>query len=186
MLVIVFEEVASPGSQPKSAVEDGKGNFTTDQRNQDMSEHHATVEWERGSVEFKYRSYSRDHTWKFEGGVRVSASAAPAFFGNPNLVDPEKAYVASLASCHMLTFLAIAARKRLVVDRYQDTAVGFLEKNADGKLAVTRVVLHPQVSFGSLPPSPDGLERIHELAHKECFIANSVRTSVTFEIDRGS
>ena len=99
------------GSQPKSAVEDGKGNFTTDQRNRDMSEHHATVDWERGSVEFKYRSYSRDHTWKFEGGVRVSASAAPAFFGNPNLVDPEKAYVASLASCHMLTFLAIAARK---------------------------------------------------------------------------
>ena len=81
----------------------------------------------------------------------------------------------------MLTFLAIAARKRLVVDRYQDAA-GFLEKNADGKLAVTRVVLHPKVSFGS-QPSPEGLEKIHELAHKECFIANSVRTSVTFEID---
>ena len=82
----------------------------------------------------------------------------------------------------MPTFLAIAARKRLVVDRYQDKAIGFLEKNLDGKLAVTRVVLHLKVSFGSLPPSPEGLEKIHQLAHKECFIANSVRTSETFEI----
>ena len=148
-----------------------------------MSEHHAAIKWERGSVEFKYRSYSRDHTWRFEGGVRVGASAAPAYLGNPNLVDPEEAYVASLASCHMLTFLAIAARKRLVVDQYQDAAVGFLEKNAAGKLAITRVVLHPKVSFGSPAPSPEVLEKIHELAHKECFIANSVRTSVTVESD---
>ena len=86
----------------------------------------------------------------------------------------------------MLTFLAIAARKRLVVDRYRDAAVGFLEKNADGKLAVTRVVLRPEVSFGSGPPSPEGLEKIHELAHKECFIANSVRTSVTVDAGWGS
>ena len=151
-----------------------------------MSEHHATVEWERGSAEFAYKSYSRDHTWKFEGGVRVGASSAPEYLGNANLVDPEKAFVAALASCHMLTFLAIAARKRLVVDRYRDAAVGFLEKNADGKLAVTRVVLRPRVSFGGRTPSPEGLERIHELAHKECFIANSVRTSVTVQVDRES
>ena len=175
-----------PGSKPSSVLEKEPGNVTKDQRNRDMSEHHATVEWERGSVEFKYRTYSRDHTWKFEGGVRVGASSAPEYLGNPNLVDPEKAYVAALASCHMLTFLAIAARKRLVVDHYRDSAVGFLEKNPDGKLAVTRVVLHPKVSFGPPPPSPEGLEKIHELAHKECFIANSVRTSVTFEIDWGS
>ena len=151
-----------------------------------MSEHHATVEWERGAAEFEYRSYSRDHTWTFEGGVRVGASSSPEYLGSRNRVDPEKAYVAALASCHMLTFLAIAARKRLVVDRYEDAAVGFLERNADGKLAVTRVVLRPRVSFGGRPPSPEGLEKIHALAHKECFIANSVRTSVTVEIDRGS
>ena len=151
-----------------------------------MSEHHATVEWERGAVEFDYRSYSRDHTWKFEGGVRVRASSAPEYLGNANRVDPEKAYVAALASCHMLTFLAIAARKRLVVDHYRDAAVGFLEKNADGKLAVTRVVLRPEVSFGSGPPSPEGLEKIHELAHKECFIANSVGTSVTVDAGWGN
>lgn len=81
--------------------------------------------------------------------------------GNANLVDPEKAFVAALASCHMLTFLVIAARNRLVVDRYRDAALGFLEKKVNGKLAVTRVVLRPEVSFGSRAPSAEGLERIH-------------------------
>ena len=81
-----------------------------------MSEHRATIEWERGHSEFRYSSYPCDHTWTFEGGVQVSASAAPGYLGNPDFVDPEEAYVASLASCHMLTFLAIAVRKGLVVD----------------------------------------------------------------------
>ncbi len=146
-----------------------------------MSEHHATIDWEKGPVEFKYSSYPRDHTWTFEGGVRVSASAAPGYLGNPDYVDPEEAYVASLASCHMLTFLAIAARERLVVDRYRDAAVGFMGRNADGKMTVTRVVLRPEVSFGSPAPSPEALEKLHEIAHGECFIANSVRTAVTVE-----
>ena len=146
-----------------------------------MSEHHATIDWERGPVEFKYSPYPRDHTWMFEGGVRVSASAAPGYLGNPDYVDPEEAYVASLASCHMLTFLAIAARERLVVDRYRDAAVGFIGRNADGKMTVTRVVLRPEVSFGSPEPSPEALEKLHEIAHEECFIANSVRTAVTVE-----
>ena len=73
-----------------------------------MSEHRATIEWERGHGEFRYSSYPCDHTWTFEGGVQVSVSAAPGYLGNPDFVDPEEAYVASLASCHMLTFLAIA------------------------------------------------------------------------------
>ncbi len=146
-----------------------------------MSEHHATIDWERGSAEFTYESYSRDHAWTFDGGVRVSASAAPGYLGTPGLVDPEEAYVASLASCHMLTFLAIAARKRLVVEQYRDTAVGFMEKNAEGKLAITRVILHAKVSFGSSAPSHGDLEKLHELAHENCFIANSVRTSIGVE-----
>ncbi|MBW1896095.1 MAG: OsmC family protein [Deltaproteobacteria bacterium] len=146
-----------------------------------MSEHQATIDWERGPAEFTYEAYPRDHTWTFDGGVRVSASAAPGYLGTPSLVDPEEAYVASLASCHMLTFLAIAARKRLVVERYHDTAIGFMEKNANGKLAITRIVLHPKVSFGSSAPSHEELERLHELAHENCFIANSVHTSITVE-----
>ena len=146
-----------------------------------MSEHRATIEWERGHGKFRYSSYPRDHTWTFEGGVQVSASAAPGYLGNPDFVDPEEAYVASLASCHMLTFLAIAVRKGLVVDRYRDAATGFMGRNADGKMTVARVVLHREVSLGSPAPSPEAFEKLHEIAHEECFIANSVRTAVTVE-----
>jgi len=147
-----------------------------------MSEHRATIRWNRGSGDFLYETYPRDHIWEFENGVRVEASAAPGFNGSPENVDPEEAYVAALSSCHMLTFLAIAARKRLVVDSYTDSAVGTLEKNEAGKLAITRVILHPKVSFAQEAcPSSEGLERLHHLAHAECFIANSVHTSISVE-----
>lgn len=147
-----------------------------------MSEYRVTVSWERATTDFKYEDYNREHIWSFDAGIQVPASAAPAFRGRPDRVDPEEAFVASLSSCHMLTFLAIASRKRFVVDSYKDDAVGFLEKNSEGKLAVTRVVLHPQVRFsGPEAPSTDELTKLHEHAHRECFIASSVLTTVTVE-----
>jgi organic hydroperoxide reductase OsmC/OhrA len=149
-----------------------------------MSEHKATISWSRGGREFTYEGYSRDHTWEFGGGIRVQASSAPDFLGNAALVDPEAAFVAAAASCHMLTFLAIAARKRFVVDGYDDAAVGFLEKNARGKLAVTRVVLRPKVRFGGASqPSAEDVAQLHELAHENCFIANSVQSEIVVSPD---
>lgn len=145
-----------------------------------MSEHRVTVAWERTTEDFVYESYSRSHTWEFEGGHTVPASAAPGFRGDPERVDPEEAFVAALSSCHMLTFLAIAAKKRLVVDGYRDEAVGHLEENAEGKLAMTRVVLRPQVTFRE-PPAPEAIERMHHQAHEHCFIASSVKTDVRVE-----
>jgi organic hydroperoxide reductase OsmC/OhrA len=146
-----------------------------------MSEHRVTVDWRRGSAEFSYETYPRAHTWTFAGGVEVPASAAPDFKGDPERVDPEAAFVAALSSCHMLTFLALAARKRLTVERYRDEAVGFLEKNEEGRLAVTRVVLRPEVRFGGEAPPAEELERLHHRAHENCFIASSVRTDVKVE-----
>ncbi len=147
-----------------------------------MSEHRVTVAWRRTSASFDYEAYNRDHSWSFDAGIQVRASAAPAYRGDLDCVDPEEAYVAALSSCHMLTFLAIASRKRLIVDAYEDNATGFLEKNANGKLAVTRVVLRPRVRFsGSSAPSRDELARLHEQAHQGCIIANSVLTTVTVE-----
>ncbi len=144
-----------------------------------MSEHKATVTWSRDGKDFGYKSYPRDHTMSFEGGVEVPASAAPAYLGNANRVDPEKAFVASLSSCHMLTFLALASNKGFVVDSYEDTAVGHVEKNANGKLAVTRVELHPKITFsGAKQPAAADLDWLHDKAHRECFIANSVTTEV--------
>ena len=147
-----------------------------------MSEYRVTVSWERTSASFTYEEYNREHTWSFDAGIRVKASAAPTFRGRTDCVDPEEALVAALSSCHMLTFLAIASRKRLVVDAYEDAAVGFLEKNSRGKLAVTRVVCRPRIRFGGPEvPSGDQLMKLHDQAHRDCFIANSVLTEVTIE-----
>jgi len=146
-----------------------------------MSEHRAAVAWELGDADFAYDAYPRDHVWRFAGGVEVPASAAPGYLGNPSLVDPEEAFVASLSSCHMLTFLAIAARKRIVVERYTDDAVGHMEKNDEGRLAITRVELRPRIGFRGAPPDEAALERMHATAHRSCFIANSVTSRVTVE-----
>ena len=145
-----------------------------------MSEHRTQVSWARGDVPFGYETYDRTHRWRFAGGRELDASAAPEYRGRAELPNPEEALVAALSSCHMLTFLALAARRRFVVDAYHDAAVGHMEKNADGKLAITRVELCPRVTFsGEKRPTAEELARLHELAHRECFIANSVKTEVS-------
>jgi len=143
-----------------------------------MSEHKATVRWTRGGKDFTYKTYSRDHVWSVNGND-VPASATTAYFGNPSRVDPEAALVAALSSCHMLTFLALAANKGFVIESYEDAAVGHLEKNAQGKLAMTHVELHPKIAYGgSKQPTAEDLDWLHDKAHRECFIANSVTTEV--------
>jgi len=145
-----------------------------------MSEHKVILKWDRGGAEFSYQKYPRDHAWTFDGGHTMTATASPAYLGNPAHVDPEEAFVASIASCHMLTFLAIALKQKFVVDSYLDEAVGHLEKDAAGKLAITRVELRPTVQWGGdRKPSAEELDRLHHLAHENCFIASSVKTEVT-------
>ena len=143
-----------------------------------MSEHRATVHWNRQGTQFTPKEYTRDHVWKFEGGSEISASAAPQYLGNEALVDPERAFVAALSSCHMLTFLALAARDGFVVDDYRDEAVGKMERNEQKRIAITRVVLQPNISWGSEPPNQEQLDKLHANAHKHCFIANSVTTEI--------
>jgi len=147
-----------------------------------MSEHKVTLRWERGGAEFSYQKYPRDHRWSFDGGHTMTASAAPAYLGNPANVDPEEAFVASLSSCHMLTFLAIACKQKFVLDEYTDEAVGHMEKNAEGKMAITRVELRPKIKWsGERTPTAEELAKMHHAAHDNCFIANSVKTAVTVE-----
>ena len=144
-----------------------------------MSEHKATVEWKRQTPDFTYESYNRDHDWIFDVGIRVRASANPAYLGSESCVDPEEAFVVSLSSCHMLTFLAIACKKRFTVDSYRDEAVGILEKDSSGRLAVVRVTIRPEVRFaGEKTPTVEELRQLHDQAHHACFIANSVKTEV--------
>src|SRR6266404_7166321 len=144
-----------------------------------MSEHKVTLKWERGGAEFSYQKYPRDHTWSFDGGHTMTATAAPAYLGNPANVDPEEAFVASLSSCHMLTFLAIAAKQKFVLDEYVDDAVGHMEKNPEGRLAITRVTLNQRLKFsGDKEPTAQEIEEMNHAAHEQCFIANSVKTEV--------
>ncbi len=147
-----------------------------------MSEHSAAIAWRRETPDFAYETFNRDHDWTFDCGISVRASSAPDYFGVASCVDPEEAFVASLASCHMLTFLALASKKRILVDRYEDEAVGVLDKNEEGRLAVTKVTLRPRIVFsGENIPGPDDLKQLHDRAHRACFIANSVKTEVVVE-----
>ena len=139
-----------------------------------------TLTWKRATPDFEYKTYNRDHTWTFDGGHEMQASSAPAYLGNPKLVDPEEAFVAALSSCHMLTFLAVACKKKFMLDEYVDEAVGHMEKNSEGKLAITRVELHPKLKFsGENQPGEKEIEEMHHFAHENCFIASSVKTEVT-------
>ena len=146
-------------------------------------EYRATIRWTRDGAVFSDGRYGRGHTWAFDGGVEVPASASPLGVPPPlsreDAVDPEEAFVAALSSCHMLTFLAIAAKKKYVVDRYGDRALGLMTKNGEGRLFVSRVVLDPEIEFsGAKVPTPEQIAELHHLAHRECFIANSVITEV--------
>ena len=151
-----------------------------------MSRHGVRIEWERGEQPFLDNRYSRLHRMKFDGGADVPGSSSPHVvrppMSDPAAVDPEEAFVASIASCHMLWFLSIAVKARFRVDRYVDDAEGVMERNAQGKLAVTRVTLRPDVRFsGDRLPTREELDALHHEAHEECFIANSVKTDIACE-----
>lgn len=145
-----------------------------------MSSHTATITWpapSAPSTPFTYETYSRDHVVTWGTGLTTPATAAPEYRGNPTLPNPEEMLVAAASSCHMLTFLAVAARKGLVVTGYTDNAVGTLAKDERGTISITEVVLHPVVTF-TTPVDAETLAQLHEKAHKGCFVANSVRMPI--------
>jgi organic hydroperoxide reductase OsmC/OhrA len=154
-----------------------------------MSEYTATIVWERGAAVFVDNRYSREHVWRFDGGAEVPASSSPSSvpvpLSNPVGVDPEEAFVAALSSCHMLWFLSLAAKAGWLVESYADTPVGYMDKNSAGRLAMQRVVLRPDVRFGGDPPGAGALRQLHDRAHHECYLANSVLTAITVELPQG-
>jgi organic hydroperoxide reductase OsmC/OhrA len=146
-----------------------------------VSEHRVNLHWQRTSTDFQYEHYNREHQAEFGGGLTITGSAAPEYRGKAEHPNPEEALVYAAASCHMLSFLAIAAKRKLTVDSYQDHAVGILAKNADGKLAVTRITLRPEITWAGEPPAPETITRMHEQSHRECFIASSLKTEIVVE-----
>lgn len=142
-----------------------------------MAEHRIALNWERGDIPFTYDTYPRNHSIAFKGAAPVIFSAAPAYRGDAGKGDPEDMLVAALSSCHMLSFLAIACKKKITVKSYEDDAVGFLE-NDGGRLWMTRVILRPLIKSSADAAT---LAQIHHLAHDACFIASSVKTEVVIE-----
>lgn len=153
-----------------------------------MSEYSAKIVWKRQPEEaFIDNKYSRGHSWEFDGGAVIAASSAPSIVPPPYSVeanvDPEEAFIASLSSCHMLFFLAIAGKRGFVIDQYIDNPTGIMEKDTEGKISITKVTLRPQATFsGDQQPTMEKLEQMHHQAHEQCFIANSVKTEVVIEV----
>ena len=146
-----------------------------------MSEFKVKLEWKSDSEDFSYNNYTRTHQWIFGGGSEITASAAPDYLGKAEFVNPEEAFAASLSSCHLLTFLAIASFKKYTIKSYKDETVAVVEKNKDSKQAVTRVFLRPKVEFSGDLPDEDEIKKMHHKAHTECFISNSVLTEIIVE-----
>lgn len=148
-----------------------------------MSQYTATISWSREGQKFTDNRYKRAHTWHFDGGETIRASSSPQVVPTPlsdsSAVDPEEAFVAALSSCHMLWFLSIAAKGGFIVEKYKDKATGKMEKNNNGKLAITEVTLYPHVTYHpDSAPTEKEADDMHHQAHKKCFIANSVKTEV--------
>lgn len=148
-----------------------------------MGEYRATVRWKHTSGDFRKGTYSREHTWSFDGGVTVPASSSPHVvrepYSNPACVDPEEAFIASIASCHLLTFVYLAQKRGFEIASYEDDATGVMTKNERGVSWVSRVDLAPRIEWaGERKPSADEVASLHEAAHHECFIANSVKTEI--------
>lgn len=149
-----------------------------------MAEHLATITWQGSATaeDFRRGKYSREHTWTFDGGVTVPASPSPSVvpvpWSNPANVDPEEGFVAALASCHMLTFLYLAAKQGFVLTSYRDAAVGVMTKNERGVPWVSRITLRPELAFAGTPPTPEALAELHHQAHEQCFISASIKTEV--------
>lgn len=146
-----------------------------------MSEYTATIAWTRGDQPFLHNRYSRAHDWRFDGGAVVRGSSAPASvplpMSDPAAVDPEEALVAAASSCHMLVFLALAARAGFTVDAYEDQAVGVM-----GRTAITAITLRPRIDWsGEVRPDAAQIAALHHRAHEGCYIANSILAEVTVE-----
>lgn len=140
------------------------------------------LQWKNDKEDFVYEQYSRRHTIQFNDQQKVEVSAAPTYLGDSDRCNPELLFAASISSCHMLTFLALAAKIGFHVESYEDDAVAFLEKIDKSRSAVSEVVLHPVVKFLGTPPDQERLVSLHDVAHHNCFIAQSVKTKISISI----
>src|SRR5688572_33283934 len=136
----------------------------------DVHRHTARVSWLRNGAAFSDNRYSRGHQWSFDGGARIAASSSPSVVPLPysvaEAVDPEEALIAAASSCHMLTFLYVAAKQGFVVESYEDDAYGSMVKNAAGRTGIDRITLRPKIEFsGDNRPTTEQIGDLQHPAH---------------------
>lgn len=151
-----------------------------------MATYRATADWSlKEGEDFATGRYSRGHSVVFGSGYEAPGTASPHVVGNkwsvPGAVDPEEMLVGAINTCHMLSFLHVARDAGFTVTRYRDEAVGVMEKNPAGELWVSKVTLHPEISYAGAQPDAEQREHMHHKAHEVCFIANSVKTEIVVE-----
>ena len=147
-----------------------------------MSEHSIQLTWLKNDPEFEYEKYDRTHEIQFNGGQSIKSSATKEFLGDDSHANPEELMASALSSCHMLTFLAIASKKKLVVEKYEDNPIAVLEKGSSGKLQITKIILKPKVTFSTgTTIDKESLDKLHESAHRNCFIGNSISSEISVE-----
>jgi organic hydroperoxide reductase OsmC/OhrA len=144
-----------------------------------VSSYIINLDWKKTTEDFSYEKFNRDHSIELSGNQTIKNSASPDYFGNADMTNPEELLASALASCHMLTFLAIASKSGYVLDSYNCKAEAFMGKNAEGRMSVTEITLTPEIVFsGDKKPSDEQLKSLHDKAHKNCFIAQSLQTKV--------
>lgn len=149
-------------------------------------EYCSTIVWENRGPDFPHGKYSREHLWSFDGGISMAASPSPhvvpAPWSSEKAIDPEEALVAAVSSCHMLTFLWLASKQGWTINRYEDQAIGVMTKNFRKIPWLSQITLRPKIEWGmSDVPNETAIAALHEVAHQQCFIANSVKSRVVIE-----
>mgnify|MGYP001480549872 CR=1 FL=1 len=135
--------------------------------------------WTLNDGELSFGKYSTDHKIEINDQIVVDASSAVEYGGNPNNLNPEQGLAAAMSSCHMMTFLALAAKMKWPVVTYEDKAVAYLDKNSNGKMSVNKIELNPQITFqNNFKVSKEELSTMHDRSHRYCFIANSLSKEV--------
>jgi organic hydroperoxide reductase OsmC/OhrA len=148
-----------------------------------MSEYVTQLSWSLGENELAFGKYSTNHRMTFSGGLSATMTSAPEYGGDPRYVNPEEALAAALSSCHMMTFIALAAKARWKLAKYRDRAVALLGKTEDGRTRVSEIILHPVTEFEpGHEIAPDKLSEMHERAHRYCFVANAISCDMRVEL----
>ena len=137
------------------------------------------LSWKLGEGKMTPGNYSNQHQITFTPNIKITGDSAPDWRGNKLNSNPEQTLAASLSSCHMMTFLALAAKMNWPVLSYTDNAIATLGKNSKGLMSVTKLELNPLVAFSDkFRVNPNEMKKMQDRAHRYCFIANSLSEEV--------